>query len=85
MRKLIYIYHKKEVIEYQKKHISALESQVSELRETTESQIIDIHRRRSSTRRSLQLRTRNSVRTVTSVQRSVSRPGSSFHDRHAVL
>ena len=36
----------------------------------------EIHRRRSSTRKSLQLRARNSVRTVTSVQRSLSRPAS---------
>lgn len=75
----------RQIIEYQKKHISVLEGQVTEMREITETHMVDIHRRRSSTRRSLQLKTRNSVRTVTSVQRTLSRPGSSFHDRAAVL
>ncbi|KAI0783477.1 hypothetical protein C8Q75DRAFT_736809 [Abortiporus biennis] len=69
------------IVEHQKHHIGALETQISELqKEAEESQIqADLHRRRSSTRKSL-LRPRDSVRTVTSVRRSISRPVSVFHD-----
>ncbi|CAL1713740.1 unnamed protein product [Somion occarium] len=71
-----------QIVEHQKKHIAALEEEVEKLREAQAeaASSADIHRRRSSTRKSL-YRKRDSVRTVTSLRasKSVSRPPS-FYD-----
>lgn len=73
------------IIDYQKAHIGELEHRIQRLQEEADVEV-DVHMRRRSTRRSLQLKTRNSVRTVTSVQtRSISRPVSTMQDRGAVL
>lgn len=71
------------VVEHNKVHIGALETEISELKEAQEQQA-DIRRRRSSTRKSLSgYRKRDSVRTVMSMRKtmtSVSRPASSFYE-----
>ena len=71
------------VVVHQKKHIDALETELADLRdsEARETQN-DIRRWRSSTRKSLSYRKRDSVRTVTSARRtmSVSRPPSTFYE-----
>ena len=70
----------RQVVEHQKLHISVLEADLAELRKAEEQQV-ELHRRRSSVRRST-LRPRDSLG-VAAVRRTsvrVSRPSSTFCD-----
>jgi len=71
----------RQVVEHQKMHIGALETEIAELREAQSQS--EVRRWRSSSRKSLSgYRKRDSVRTVTSLRKtmSVSRPPSSFYE-----
>lgn len=66
----------RQVVKYQKMHISALKGELAELRKADEA---DLHRRRSSVR-SKTLRARDSLRVSRHTSVRVSRPPSSFFD-----
>jgi len=71
----------RQVVEHQKKTIGVLEGQITEVGRKSAGSPVEVYRRRSSTRRSLHYRTRDSVKTVTSMRKgSASRPPSSFFD-----
>ncbi|PSR70926.1 hypothetical protein PHLCEN_2v13198 [Hermanssonia centrifuga] len=66
----------RQIVEHQKKHIGALEAELTELRKAEE---VDLHRRKSSMRQSL--RARDSIRaSMRRTSMRVSRPSSSFFD-----